>query len=85
MEICELEKVQGGGGVFFQLEAHWLYIYYQLNILLEEKSFLRGTLTTISPQHVLKLPEQLKNTEFSRAVLWSRTSPNSDHLPYFLT
>lgn len=40
MEICELERVQGGGGTFFQLEAHWLYIYYQLNILLEKKKSL---------------------------------------------
>lgn len=64
MEICELEKVQGGGGVFFQLETHWLYIYYQLNILLEEKSLLGDTLATILPQHVLKLSEQLKNASF---------------------
>lgn len=63
MEICELEKVQGGGGVFFQLEAHWLYIY-QLSVLLEEKSLLRATLTATFPQHVLKLPEQLKNVSF---------------------
>lgn len=56
MEICELEKVQGGGGAFFQLEAHCLYIYSQVNILLEEKSLLGDTFTAIYPQHVPKLP-----------------------------
>lgn len=86
MEICELEKVQGGGGAFFQLEAHWLYIYYQLNILLEEKSLLRDTFTAIFPTHVLKLPKQLKHTSLpeldSAGQGWG--DPNSDHLPYFL-
>lgn len=51
MEICELERVQVGGGISFQLQAHWLSAKY----FIRKKSLLRDIFTATFLQYALKL------------------------------
>lgn len=58
-----------GGGISFQLEALWFYIYYQINILLEKKSLHGDIFTATSTQHVLKL-DRIKH--WNICSLWNQ-------------